>query len=132
MFNEFSMSLIRAEVKKTRSAFLQLSETTFRLHLKLANSINAERWHRLDSAMGMKYDCALKKASTKQQRKFEILLIAQKPKIAGRIENKSNVVNLSHVSLKDNDTKVLEYGLNFAIAPIYQKKVPLKRDKNVP
>ena len=48
---------------------------------------------------------------------------AQKPKTAGHIERKSNVVNLSHVSLNDSDTKVLEYGLNFPIAP---SRIPLK------
>ena len=32
-------------------------------------------------------------------------------------ERKSNVVNLSNVALDESDTKVLELGLNFAIAP---------------
>ena len=64
------------------------------------------------------------RSASKQDRKFHTLLNAQKPIQDKRtLQKKSNVVNLSRTVLNENEIKVLEYGLNFAIAPA---KIPTK------
>ena len=86
-------------------------------NLKLANEINADLWNCLDSAIHMKKECQHKKASLKHQHKVKLLLNAQKPKVVEQEDvKKTNIINLCNINLNENDTKVLEYGLNFSIA----------------
>ena len=123
MFKNLSLSLIRAELKKTRSEIHKLFENACRLHLKLANKLEPSLWDRVDSTMDMKRNRRREWATKAQNKKFINLHNEQERKVQNVHEKNSNVINLSTTELNEDSIRVLEYGLNFAITP---RSVPTK------
>lgn len=118
-----SLSIIRTKFRGSRVDIDRLSKSSYYLHLKLANVLKSDLWDRVNSAIVMRHDSKLEQTIRCQEEKFAPLSRAQtnidKPK-----DRKTNtVVNLSSLILDKAIENILEYGLNFAIAPV---RIPTK------
>jgi hypothetical protein len=120
-FHRLGLSIIKNEIKKTRSTLDYLSKTVLNLHLKLACFISPELWKTVDALASLKAEKECHVVHARHKKKMDILLNNNvRTNIGTNKDNKPaniKVVNLSSHTLDIVEMSILEKGLNFAISP---------------
>ena len=115
-----SFALLCERVHKVWYVRMMAREEIAVVSEKLKVSVNEGRWLKLDRWSTEAGEKAFKQTRERHIAKLDKLI--GKPD-NGRRNQRKLVVNLSKKLLDEHQTRVLEYGLNFAIAP---SRIPIK------
>jgi hypothetical protein len=124
IFRATSFYLVREEIKSKRKDIEAFSNKSCALHIKLTNIIRMDLWDASHAKLAIYFVKVLSMKLSKQWLKFVHLKKQQLgDSVNHNTKTSSNVINLSNQQLDPPNQRVLDYGLNFTVAP---NKIPVK------
>ncbi|KAJ4437895.1 hypothetical protein ANN_13834 [Periplaneta americana] len=121
IFRRTSLALVRERIYHTRRVLDTIARELLDIHLQLTSALHPQDWEWIDSSTTEQEQLYRRKATTRQNDKFNRLSVANQ--VTPPLDSDRVVVNLTGKTLDPNQVSVLGKGLNFALAP---KKPPLK------
>ena len=122
IIKEASMALTRERISHTREQLHVVTQDIDSLQILLQGKLSQEDFKKIGAFNDEIYKKTFNRSRAKQLRKFSTLHpTREQPADTSAPAKRKTVINLSNRSLSEDEQKVLQLGLNFAVAP---KKIP--------
>ncbi|XP_072377911.1 uncharacterized protein [Diabrotica undecimpunctata] len=114
-----SLALTREAIQDSRRDIDKVNSELLKLYLTLSNKVHPIMWNIFDKLTNFRSETDADLTKKKQIKKFEKLILQQRPKNKElpTTESSNLVYNFSNLTLDEATNSVLSKGFNFAIAP---------------